>query len=75
MIVDPQPISTAQLAFFSRKWASNTTFARGRGNNRMTQPIGDRIIYFYNGEAASGAVSLVSMMIAGLMMGLLAIIA
>ena len=34
VINDPQPISPAQLNFFKTKWASNSTFAGGRGNNR-----------------------------------------
>ena len=53
VVVDPQPISTAQLAFFTRRWSGNSTFAKGRGNNRVTQAIGDRLIYYYGGPAAS----------------------
>jgi carbonic anhydrase len=53
VIVDPQPITSSQLNFFTRRWAGNNTFARGRGNNRVTQPIGDRLIYYYGGPAAS----------------------
>ena len=45
VLVDPQPISAAQLQFFTRHWAGNNTFARGRGNNRRVQPIGSRYIY------------------------------
>lgn len=45
VFIDPQPISTAQLQFFTRNWAGNSTFAQGRGNNRRVQAIGERYIY------------------------------
>jgi carbonic anhydrase len=77
VIVDPQPISTAQLQFFQKKWATNTTFAKGKGNNRATQAIGDRTIYLYGGEAheGSGAGSLVNMMMSGFVLAILAFFA
>lgn len=53
VINDPQPISPAQLNFFKTKWASNKTFAAGRGNNRAVQPIGSRVINYYSGPAPS----------------------
>lgn len=57
VIDDPQTISTAQLQFFQKKWASNTTFAKGRGNNRIPQAINTRTIYYYGGPAASSAMN------------------
>jgi len=46
LINDPQPISDAQLAYFHNKWSNNMDFAGGRGNNRHTQPLHYRKIYY-----------------------------
>lgn len=36
VVNDPQPISEEQLEFFTSKWAGDSSFAKGRGNNRAT---------------------------------------
>ena len=36
VVNDPQPISEEQLEFFISKWAGDSSFAKGRGNNRAT---------------------------------------
>lgn len=46
VVDDPQPISAAQLKFFTDKWQNNPNFARGFGNNRATQPLNGRQIYY-----------------------------
>ena len=46
-----QPISTAQLAKFTSLWAGAADFAEGKGNNRATQPLNERTLYF-NGAAS-----------------------
>jgi len=48
VVNEPQPISEQQLAFFTSRWANNPNFAKGRGNNRATQPLNGRAIYYYN---------------------------
>lgn len=53
IINDPQPISPEQLARFKNKWSNNKLFAGGRGNNRLTQPLFDRKIYFMGGSLLS----------------------
>jgi len=42
---DPQPISTAQLKLITSHFADNYNFAKGKGNNRETQPLNGRTIY------------------------------
>lgn len=37
-----QPISEAQLAYFTSIWKDNDSFASGNGNNRKVQPLNDR---------------------------------
>jgi carbonic anhydrase len=49
IINDPQPISKEQLAMFTRKWSNNHEFAKGRGNNRKTQLLHGRKIYYLSG--------------------------
>ena len=39
------PATPDQLAFFTSKWAENPAFAGGKGNNRLVQPTGNRVIY------------------------------
>ncbi len=46
IIDDPQPISDEQLEIFVSKWGRNKEFAGGRGNNRRTQPLLKRKIYY-----------------------------
>lgn len=46
VVDDPQPISPAQLKFFNDKWKSNSAFAGGFGNNRATQLLNGREIYY-----------------------------
>lgn len=44
VIKDVQKISQQQLQSFTRLWAGNATFANGRGNNRITLPLGSRTL-------------------------------
>jgi carbonic anhydrase len=39
-----QKLSFEQIKFFSSKWENNQAFARGHGNNRATQSLGNRVI-------------------------------
>lgn len=41
-----QYITFADIKLFQGFWGSNKKFANGRGNNRITQPINGRPIYF-----------------------------
>jgi hypothetical protein len=41
-----QYITFADIQQFQRFWGSNQRFARGKGNNRVVQPINGRAIYF-----------------------------
>lgn len=75
VIVDPQPISAAQLQFFTRKWGGNSTFAKGRGNNRVAQPVGDRSIYYYGGPAVESSTTFVKVAISSLVMMIIAVFA
>jgi hypothetical protein len=34
------------LAAFTNKWAGDYSFGRGNGNNRVTQPLNGRTIYY-----------------------------
>lgn len=43
-------ISSDQLYFFEREWANNLDFANGKGNNRVTQALNDRVIYELDNE-------------------------
>ena len=52
VIKDVQPISRAQLEKFTSLWADDTTFAEGKGNNRVVQPLNERTLYF-NGAMSS----------------------
>ena len=38
------PMSKAQLKLFNDKWLDNDGFARGKGNNRVVQPLNDRTL-------------------------------
>jgi carbonic anhydrase len=51
VLATPQRISTKQLAAFSKKWSLNDTFAGGRGNNRATQELNSRTLYFNSGAS------------------------
>lgn len=57
-----QPISDAQLARMTNRWAGDSEFANGKGNNREVQPYNERVIYFSGayGLAASMATALVA---------------
>ena len=46
IIKDVQPISDDQLTKFSSMWADNADFASGNGNNRATQNINDRELFY-----------------------------
>ena len=59
VVNDPQPISQNQLNFFNNKWMGNKTFAKGFGNNRETQPLNDRHIYYYSSFASVAINSIV----------------
>jgi carbonic anhydrase len=41
-----QSISPEQLDKFTSKWSKEYSFAKGNGNNRVTQPINGRTIYY-----------------------------
>lgn len=59
---EPSHISEEQLEYFTERWANNTAFAKGNGNNREIQPINSRKIYLYESESSlhSGALSIYS---------------
>jgi len=46
-----QPISDAQLQQYTKRWAGNSAYADGNGNNRIIMPLNDRTLYF-SGAAA-----------------------
>ena len=46
VVHDVMPISIAQVDMINKRWMSNSTFANGNGNNRATQPLGSRTIYY-----------------------------
>ena len=41
-----QPISDEQLSWFTTRWAGNATFSAGNGNNRATQPLNKRTVWY-----------------------------
>ena len=41
-----QPISDAQLTAFQQYFSGNMSFAKGKGNNRESQPLNSRTLYF-----------------------------
>jgi carbonic anhydrase len=53
VIKKPLPISDAQLAGFTKFFASDKTFANGNGNNRVIQPLNQRMLYFTAAAATS----------------------
>ena len=53
MIKKVQPLSREQLVKFEETLAGDFTFALGRGNNRVTQPVNDRTLY-QTSEASLG---------------------
>lgn len=53
VVKDVQPISDAQLAAFTAYYADDPSFAAGKGNNRVTQPLNSRIVYFASGMGAT----------------------
>ena len=44
VVADIQKISQAQFNSFNRLWAGNATFSGGKGNNRVTLPLGTRTL-------------------------------
>lgn len=55
VIKDVQKISQQQLQSFTRLWAGNATFANGRGNNRITLPLGSRTLLKTNFDASDSS--------------------
>lgn len=53
VVKDVQRISQAQLNSFNRLWAGNATFAGGKGNNRITMPLGTRTLLKTNFDASN----------------------
>ena len=51
VIKEVQPINDLQLGLYTEMWAENLDFAGGNGNNRLVQPLNDRILYF-KGDAS-----------------------
>jgi len=51
VVNDVQPISDSQLQEYTRRWAGNSNYANGYGNNRIVMPLNDRALYF-SGAAA-----------------------
>lgn len=45
VVDEVQPISDEQFEKFNNRWADNDYFADGNGNNRKTQPLGNRTLY------------------------------
>lgn len=46
----PQKLSLKDLEFFTSKWASNSSFAKGNGNNREINPSNERPVYYFSGD-------------------------
>ena len=46
VIEQVQPISDAQLTAFQQYFSGNTSYAKGKGNNRESQPLNLRTLYF-----------------------------
>jgi len=57
VVKDVQKISQAQFNSFNRVWAGNLTFANGKGNNRITLPLGDRTLFKTNFDASKASSS------------------
>mmetsp|Transcript_10352 Transcript_10352/g.10315 ORF Transcript_10352/g.10315 Transcript_10352/m.10315 type:complete len:139 (-) Transcript_10352:19-435(-) len=43
-----QHVNQTQLEFFTSHWAGSSSFACGKGNNRLTQKLYDRTVYRYD---------------------------
>ncbi len=46
VINEPQPISQAQLTLFRSRFMDRQAFANGNGNNRNTQALNGRTVYY-----------------------------
>lgn len=45
MLKTVMPISARQLKMFTKLWADDPSFANGKGNNRVVQPLNQRTVY------------------------------
>mmetsp|Transcript_29396 Transcript_29396/g.29131 ORF Transcript_29396/g.29131 Transcript_29396/m.29131 type:complete len:215 (+) Transcript_29396:170-814(+) len=61
-------LDSTQLSWFSKFWAENKEFANGHGNNRNTQELNGRVIYFFDGIDAQESFSK-SLFISALILG------
>ncbi|CAG9334169.1 unnamed protein product [Blepharisma stoltei] len=43
-----QDVNQTQLDFFTSRWAGSSSFACGKGNNRLTQELHNRTVYRYD---------------------------
>lgn len=48
-----QPISSTQLSAFTSRWADNSNFSAGKGNNRVVMPIQERTLYYHTRDFAT----------------------
>lgn len=50
VVKEKRKINSSQLSAFTSKWADNSGFASGKGNNRILKPLGERQVYVTHGE-------------------------
>eukprot|EP00344_Euplotes_crassus_P009028 CAMPEP_0197001130 /NCGR_PEP_ID=MMETSP1380-20130617/5897_1 /TAXON_ID=5936 /ORGANISM="Euplotes crassus, Strain CT5" /LENGTH=322 /DNA_ID=CAMNT_0042418675 /DNA_START=20 /DNA_END=988 /DNA_ORIENTATION=- len=50
VVKETRKINSAQLSEYTSKWAGNSGFASGKGNNRILRPLGARQVYLTHGE-------------------------
>ena len=44
VVKEPVPMSKAQKEAMDAMWKSDSSFAEGKGNNRVVQPLNDRVL-------------------------------
>ncbi|CAI2385067.1 unnamed protein product [Moneuplotes crassus] len=50
VVKEKRKINSAQLLEYTSKWAGNSGFASGKGNNRILRPLGARQVHLTHGE-------------------------
>ena len=54
VVSEPRKINQAQLSQFTAFWAGNSSFANGKGNNRLVQPLNRRSVNLVGGKYDDG---------------------